>query len=81
MKGKSDPVSYSNRLRTSHHQCHQNELPKLIKVNQDDIKLEYIKLKSHSIPFNVTRSNKIVKMRSQSYPSSPMDLDPDRFWF
>ena len=81
VKGKIDTVSYSNRLRDSHHQGEPNKLPKLLQVNKEDIIIEYIKMKSHSIPLIVTRSNKIVKMRSQSYPSSPMDLDPDHVWF
>ena len=78
---KIDPDSYSNRLRNSHHQSELNKLPNLSQVNQDDIMIEYIKMKSHSIPLLVTRSNKVVKMRSQSYPSSPMDLDPDHLCF
>ena len=81
MKTKSDPVCYSNRLRNSQEKSELNKLPKSFQLNQDDNIIEYIKTKSHSIPLIVTRSNKIVKMRSQSYPSSPMDLDPDHLWF
>ena len=61
----------------------KRELYQLLKsfpVNEDDDIIEYIKTKSHSIPLIVTRLNKIVKLRSQSYPSSTMDLDPDRLW-
>ena len=81
MKTKSDPVSYSKRLRNSQEKSELNKLPKSFQLNQDDNIIEYIKTKSHSIPLIVTRSNKVVKMRSQSYPSSPMDLDPDHLWF
>ena len=80
MKSNSIPASYSNKIKDSQEKRELYKLLKSFPVNEDDNMIEYIKTKSHSIPLIVTRLNKIVKLRSQSYPSSPMDLDPDRLW-
>ena len=71
-----DPSS-DNQIAVNNINVLNNDHSNPYSINlQEDIK-SYSPVKSHSIPLVALRCQKSLALRSQSYPTSVHDLDPD----
>ena len=76
IKLKFDPFS-DNRIIIERQSMVEINKSKSSSVNfEENIQKDGL-VKSHSIPLITLRHNKSLALRSQSYPSSIQDLDPD----